>query len=846
LLPLFALFLIFPAFSQSLTVETIMPNWGPPAGGTDFTIKGTNFRSGAVVYINEIECTTTFVNSETLQATSPDMGSHGVYPVKVENTDDGSIFIRDWGFNAIETIYYISEVNGDDANNGTDPSTPKLNIQKLIDETIGRNNNPPDGPIEIRLEQGTYKENLWLKKRVVLAGGWSSGFTEREPDLYITVLDGDYDDLCARSWGTGATITVDGVTMMNGRRIGGGGGFKSFDDYTTLTNNIIVNNRCETNGGGIFLLFNNDADNSIVSDNIIIGNRTDYHNGGGAAITSYDTYLWDLIPDVVITSNFIVGNITNKGGGVWIYPEFNESERFQIKHNIIARNEAEFGTGGGILFLDDATINMFADLKNNLIRDNKAATYGGGLLIDGSGEGIFALRQQTIAGNEATWFGDGLTVHDSNLGTVEAKDSILYFNNGDDVYDGPGTTAITHSDIEEGFSGAGNISDDPLFMSGPLGDFYLSQTDAGDPSNSPCLNRGSNLAQEYAMDSLTTRTDEIYDSGLVDLGHHYRVAGFPSAPADPVIDSILPSAGNFRGGDWVVIRGHDFRPDAKVFFKGNESLDVIIITSKKLIAEVPPSDNELRESVTVTVHNPDDSSYGVLNGYQYVDAVAPTWDSTMGIESATDAADCNPGVILKWNRATDNDSPPVTYNLYRTTLNPWDDTPFIPTKNEYPSDPDSYRPATYLNNVPELTYLDSDVSKGTNYWYIVEAVDSSDAFGEVPNRELNGVISLAVMPSTDNGDTTAPAPVGNTLMAEIKSSDPLEIHLDWMASEGAFKYNIYKGTDASTLDDPANLLHTTDYGYMSEYDDSDPVDDLIFYKVKATDSCSPPGNEADE
>ncbi len=841
-------FSIFPALSQSPTIEAIIPNWGPPAGGTDFNIKGTNFESGVIVYINDLECTTTFVDSETLQVTSPDMGSNGVYPVKVENTD-GGYAIRENGFNAIETVYYISEVDGDDGNNGTDPLTPKLSIQKLIDETIGKNNNPPDGPIEIRLEQGTYKENLWLKKRVVLTGGWSSGFAERDPDQYVTVLDGDYDDLCARSWGTAATITVDGITMMNGRRIGGGGAFKSFDDYSVLTNSIIVSNRCETNGGGVFLVFNNDADNCVISNNIIIGNRTDYHNGGGVSITSYDTYLWDLIPDVAITSNFLVGNKAKKGGGIWIYPWFNESEKFQIKHNIIAKNEAVCGKGGGIIFTDDATIYIETDLKNNLIRDNQTTTYGGGLLIDGDGEGIFNLGQQTIVGNLASWLGDGLAVYDSNASTVDAKDSIFYFNNGDDAYDGPGTTSISYSDIEEGFSGAGNISADPLFVTGPLGGYYLSQIDAGEAENSPCLNVGSDLASRFGMDNLTTRSDEVSDSGIVDLGLHYPASDFPDPPANPVISSIIPSTGSFQGGDWVVIRGSNFRPGAEVFFDTTESEDVIIVTSKKILAEAPPSNGEVRDYVSVMVRNPSASFYVIPNGYRYVDASAPTWDLTAGIQSVADAQDCSPGVILNWNSASDEDSPPVTYNIYRTTLNPWDDTPFIPTKKEYPSDPDSYRPATYVNNVPELTYLDSDVSKGT-YWYIVEAVDSSDAFGEVPNRELNGVISLSVMPSTDNGDTTPPAPVGNTLMATIKNPDPLEIHLDWSASEGAFKYNVYKGTDASILDDPSNLVYTTDYGYTSEYDDTDPAGDLIFFKVKATDSCNPsgtpPGNEADE
>jgi hypothetical protein len=828
-----------PIFSQSPTIETIIPNWGSPSGGTDLVIKGTNFQNGAIAYINNVECTTTsFIDSETIQATSPDMGNNGIYQVKVQNPDS-SYAIKEKGFNAIETVYYISEVNGIDSNNGTDPSTPKLSIQKLIDETIGKSN-PPEGPIEIRLEQGTYKENLWLKRKVVLTGGWSSGFTERDPDQYITILDGDYDDVCARSWGTAATITVDGLTMINGRRIAGGGGYKSFDDYSTLTNNIIVSNRCETGGGGIFFLYNNDVDNSVLSNNIIVGNRTDYHNGGGISITSYDTYLWDLIPETVITSNLIIGNRGNKGGGTWIYPEFNESERFQIKHNIFAKNEAGCGTGGGLIFSDDATINIEADLKNNLFRDNKASTYGGGLLIDGDGEGIFTIGQHTVVGNQAAWFGDGFAVYDSNLGTVDARNSIFNFNNGDDVYDGPGTTSITYSDIEEGFPGTGNISEDPLFVNGPLGKFYLSQMATGDPDetmDSSCLDSGSGLASDHVMDSLITRTDEVFDSGMVDMGYHYGASAFPDPPDPLGIISILPSAGNFRGDDWIVIRGSGFVPGIRVFIDNVESGDVILMDDRKLVAEVPASVGEKRDYVNVEVRKPDDTSAVEVNGFRYVDVIPPSWDSKAGIQAATDAQDCQRGVILEWNSAADIDSPSVTFNVYRTTLNPWDDTPFIPTTKEYASDPDNFRPATFLANVSDMTYLDDAVSHNTTYWYIVEALDSA----EIPNRELNGTISLGVN-ATTSSNTIPPEPVGNALMADTPDGGTT-VHLDWMASKGAFKYNVYRGVDKTNVSD---LIYTTEHGYVTEYDDVPPVEEnILFYKIKAADSCSP-ANEADE
>ncbi len=804
LLLILATFFALPIFSQSHTVESVIPNWGPPSGGTDFVVKGTNFTNAFVVQIKGITCATTFVDSETLHATSPNMGSHGVHFLRIRNAPTGEIVDYKPHFLAIETVYYVSASDGDDSQDGLTPSTPKKSIQKLIDETIGKLVGAPDGPLEIRLEQGTYKENLWVRKKLVLTGGWSTGFTERDPDQYITILDGDYDDMCARSWGTMAYVAVDGITMINGRRVQSGGGFRSLDDYTTFTNNIIVGNRCGNSGGGVYFSFHDDAFETHISNNIIIGNRTDYHNAGGVAIATYGTEI--NIPEVAISSNYIIGNkARDKGGGILISPDVFQNDKYQIKNNIIARNKATGGKGGGILFEDEFTIIMEIDLKNNLIMKNDAFDYGGGVAIDGDGDGAYTITQNTITGNRADWLGDGLFVYDTNAATVDIRDSILYFNDGDDIHDGPGTTSVSYSNIEEGFTGTGNISIDPLFVDGPLGDKYLSQLSTGDPdetANSPCLDSGSGTASESVMDSLVTRTDDVADSGTVDMGYHYNVSGLPAPYPSPVIASIIPSGGNFRGGDWVVIRGSGFCKGTEVFFDSEESGDVMVITERKLIAEVPASVGEVRGYVDVEVSNPDDppKSDTVVDGYRYMDTFPPMWDSTVGIQTATDANDCSiKGIILKWNNASDADSPPVTYNIYRTEEDPWDvEKPiFLPTTKAYLSDPRGWRFATYLNNVSDLTYLDTDISSNTSYWYIVEAIDSENP----PNRELNYVISnqSGTEGTTNPYDSTQPESVGNTLLVTTPDHGAT-IHLDWTAPEGAFKYNIYRGTEASTVD----------------------------------------------
>ncbi|MBN1296826.1 right-handed parallel beta-helix repeat-containing protein, partial [bacterium] len=76
----------------------------------------------------------------------------------------------------------------------------------------------------------------------------------------------------------------------------------------------------------------------------------------------------------------------------------------------------------------------------------------------------------------------------------------------------------------------GVIRSDPLLVSGPLGDHYLSHTETGEYETSPCFDAGTDAAAEtcfdcrdrtVCLDTLTTRTDAETDTGMSDLGYHY-------------------------------------------------------------------------------------------------------------------------------------------------------------------------------------------------------------------------------------------------------------------------------------------------------------------------------------
>lgn len=126
----------------------------------------------------------------------------------------------------------------------------------------------------------------------------------------------------------------------------------------------------------------------------------------------------------------------------------------------------------------------------------------------------------TIADNHA--FGD--------IGYLTMTNSVAWGNNGFVPYG----KSVTFCCIEGGYPGIGNIPYDPLFVTGPQGDYYLSQIASGQATDSSCLDAGD-PASSLVLG--TTRTDEIADQGRPDIGYHYPVPA-PPPPVDTDGDGI--------------------------------------------------------------------------------------------------------------------------------------------------------------------------------------------------------------------------------------------------------------------------------------------------------------------
>ncbi|MFC1851643.1 right-handed parallel beta-helix repeat-containing protein [candidate division CSSED10-310 bacterium] len=73
---------------------------------------------------------------------------------------------------------------------------------------------------------------------------------------------------------------------------------------------------------------------------------------------------------------------------------------------------------------------------------------------------------------------------------------------------------------------SGDIFSDPLFINGPDGDYYLSHIAAGQSTDSPAINMGDETALAMELNAFTTRTDQVADTEMVDMGFHYPMVNY--------------------------------------------------------------------------------------------------------------------------------------------------------------------------------------------------------------------------------------------------------------------------------------------------------------------------------
>ncbi len=398
----------------------------------------------------------------------------------------------------VVTKVYVYGASASGAEDGS-PGSP----YKHLSDGIA---NATDGA-KICVAKGTYNESartlpIWNKDGLVLEGGYASSNWTRNIAANETIIDATgYNDYAAVGISNVSGIIIDGFTITNAIGQDWATGIDIWNASSTSIKNCKVTN-CNR---GIQV---DEGSPSCVIKNCVIEGRKGEDTGHEGISVYHAASL--KIKNCSITNN--------KGQGIIV----GDNSSVSVTGCYIAQDGSDgiclTGTGNSL------------EAVNNLIVNND----GRGIICNSSG-GTASLVNNTIANNKGS---DG--IYYANLVSVEIKNNIITNNNGGGGGSGIrqdgscSTRTITNNDsyghISANYNNCGtdagsngNISADPLFVISPLGSYYLSQT-AADPSqtsDSPCVNTGSDTAANLGLSDMTTRTDNIADSGIVDMGYHY-------------------------------------------------------------------------------------------------------------------------------------------------------------------------------------------------------------------------------------------------------------------------------------------------------------------------------------
>jgi len=157
-----------------------------------------------------------------------------------------------------------------------------------------------------------------------------------------------------------------------------------------------------------------------------------------------------------------------------------------IKGNLIANNTST-GNGGAICMLNSSPM-----IANNVIVNNQGVPTGAILVKNGSNP---TLVNNTIANNLCnSTFNSAMFFYNAG-GTL--INSIIKGTGTNQIYCFNSTPTVTYSDISSGYTGEGNIQDDPLFLTPSAGDGPTFDGMAACwvlQSSSTCIDAGSPVA----------------------------------------------------------------------------------------------------------------------------------------------------------------------------------------------------------------------------------------------------------------------------------------------------------------------------------------------------------------
>ena len=290
--------------------------------------------------------------------------------------------------------------------------------------------------------------------------------------------------------------------------------------FVTIRNNIVTNNASHGFADPIASGLN--CDNVTIEDSDFFNNVAEGIYYEGDVITVRRNIIHDNGPNdqgihvdslatgaVSITDNTVYNQ---EDDGIWVETA-NATGTCLVSRNVV------YNTNTVDNFAAIDVVKPSCTIKNNLVYSNGFD----GIWAHGNNQ---LVENNTVEGSVRdgiqTW-ATGIVVRNNILsnngryglrsesGPDPTETFNLFYNN----------TSSDCNSITGCPDGTDITGSDPLFTSG----YRLSQIAAGQPTDSPALDAGSDTAANIGLDTKTTRTDGVPDSGTVDIGYHFAAAG---------------------------------------------------------------------------------------------------------------------------------------------------------------------------------------------------------------------------------------------------------------------------------------------------------------------------------
>ena len=517
---------------------------------------------------------TGFVSYKIYRSTTDDVGENpdgspkpGTTLVTTAITDQNTQTYTDTNVSSSERIYYyrLYTYYSVDSTNPPDSVNDKVasEIRRVITKVyvnIGNTSGNEDGTAEhpyknlgdgienvsdggkVFVAAGTYAGGpdnlrLWDHESVVLEGGYEATGWTRDIEANETIIDGAGQPWSCINLSNMDGAIIDGFTVTNATN-DDQAGINLWNCRSVVVKNCtITNSNCGVNVG---------QSSSCVIENCNIQGRRAL-SLGHSGINAWQSTSIEI-------KNCTIENNKDQAVG------FGNNSSVTVEGCTLRNNSAGVNTwDSSSAYIIGCTITQNnwgigahgdAVIFNNIVENNSQE----GINCFGNGVASATIRNNTILNN-----GGAAGLVYGNMANITIQNNILINNNSGDgkkgIYGGSATTASITNNNSYGHTNNnyyncgtdagedGNISADPLFVTGPAGEYYLSQTAAGQGANSPCIDSGSGTAETLGLQDATTRTDEVADSGTVDMGCHYK-KGAGHKKDDIVIDFS-------SGGIWI-------------------------------------------------------------------------------------------------------------------------------------------------------------------------------------------------------------------------------------------------------------------------------------------------------